>query len=83
MMAHTGDGPFLDADGEQSTKSDRASASKPLFKVNSPNVVYTNSEINTKYIYRNTEITQGPDGDLIATPTETHCQPPWPRLGYP
>ncbi|KAK4217160.1 putative myo-inositol-1-phosphate synthase [Rhypophila decipiens] len=54
-----------------STNGHSAGASKPLFKVNSPNVVYTDSEINTKYTYRDTSITKGPDGDLVATPTET------------
>ncbi|KAM7182931.1 hypothetical protein V8F33_013916 [Rhypophila sp. PSN 637] len=70
MMTHTRDGPCLDGDG-LSTNGHSAGASKPLFKVNSPNVVYTDSEINTKYTYRDTSITNGPDGDLVATPTET------------
>ena len=60
-----GDGRQLSINGHQ------AAAPKPLFKVNSPNVVYTDSEINTKYTYRDTSIKQGPDGELVATPTET------------
>ncbi|EGS18645.1 myo-inositol 1-phosphate synthase-like protein [Thermochaetoides thermophila DSM 1495] len=43
----------------------------PIFKVNSPNVVYTDDEIRSKYVYRTTEVTTAEDGSLIATPRET------------
>uniref|UniRef100_UPI003510D29C inositol-3-phosphate synthase n=1 Tax=Chaetomium thermophilum (strain DSM 1495 / CBS 144.50 / IMI 039719) TaxID=759272 RepID=UPI003510D29C len=42
-----------------------------IFKVNSPNVVYTDDEIRSKYVYRTTEVTTAEDGSLIATPRET------------
>ncbi|OBZ84473.1 Inositol-3-phosphate synthase, partial [Choanephora cucurbitarum] len=43
----------------------------PLFKVNSPNVQYTDEHIISKYVYQNTLVTRQPDGTLIAEPTET------------
>ena len=44
---------------------------KDLFIVNSPNVVYTENEIKSKYTYRTTSVTQGADGKYVATPKET------------
>lgn len=44
---------------------------KPLFKVNSSNVKYTDSEIFSKYIYRTTSVATGDDGSYTATPHET------------
>ena len=44
---------------------------KDLFRVNSPNVVYTDDTIQSKYTYRTTVVTQGGDGQYVATPTET------------
>ena len=46
-------------------------ASAELFTVTSPNVVYTDSEINTKYTYRTTAVTKGTDGKYVAAPKET------------
>lgn len=43
----------------------------PLFKVNSPNVQYTDEHILSKYSYYNTLVTKQSDGSLVATPTET------------
>lgn len=42
-----------------------------LFAVNSPNVLYTDNEIRSKYTYRTTLVNQTPDGKFIATPKET------------
>lgn len=44
---------------------------KDLFTVNSPNVVYTDDEIRSKYTYRTTEVTKGADGRYTATPRQT------------
>jgi len=44
---------------------------KNLFMVNSPNVQYTDSEINSKYTYRTTSVSKGSDGKYVATPKET------------
>ena len=44
---------------------------KDLFTVNSPNVVYTDDEIRSKYTYRTTEVTKGADGKYTATPKQT------------
>lgn len=42
-----------------------------LFTVESPNVVYTENDIKSKYVYRTTSVTQSGDGKYIATPKET------------
>lgn len=42
-----------------------------LFTVSSPDVVYTDNEIKSKYTYRTTAISKGPDGKLVASPKET------------
>ncbi|KAF1989880.1 myo-inositol-phosphate synthase [Aulographum hederae CBS 113979] len=44
---------------------------KDLFQVKSPNVVYSDNEINSKYTYRTTDVSQGEDGKFVATPKET------------
>lgn len=43
----------------------------PLFTVNSPNVVYTDSEIKSKYAYHTTDISRTADNKLVATPKTT------------
>ncbi|KAJ3204592.1 Myo-inositol-1-phosphate synthase [Entophlyctis luteolus] len=47
------------------------SASEPLFKVVSPNVVYTDSEIQTTYVYRDVKVSGNPGTPLQVVPTET------------
>ena len=42
-----------------------------LFTVQSPNVVYTADQIQTKYAYRTTAIKKTGDGKFVATPKET------------
>ena len=42
-----------------------------VFTVNSPNVVYTDNLINSKYTYRTTSVTQTAEGKYVATPKET------------
>jgi myo-inositol-1-phosphate synthase len=42
-----------------------------LFTVNSPNVVYTESEIKSKYTYRTTSVTRTAEGKYVAEPKET------------
>lgn len=46
-------------------------AGNDVFVVNSPNVVYTDTEILTKYTYRTTDVSVGHDGKFVATPKET------------
>lgn len=41
-----------------------------LFQVNSPNVVYTDESIQSKYTYRTTSVTKGQNGKYTATPVE-------------
>lgn len=47
------------------------SSSNDLFVVSSPNVVYTDNEIRSKYTYRTTSVTQDSAGKYVATPKET------------
>lgn len=42
-----------------------------LFQVHSPNVVYTDSEIQSKYTYRTTSVKKTDNGKYVATPKET------------
>ncbi|KAI9767780.1 MAG: Myo-inositol-1-phosphate synthase [Geoglossum simile] len=42
-----------------------------LFTVNSPNVVYTETEIKSKYTYRTTSVTRSAEGKYVAEPKET------------
>ncbi|CCU76319.1 INO1/L-myo-inositol-1-phosphate synthase [Blumeria hordei DH14] len=60
---------------EAPSSSDKNSADKiekkESFMVSSPNVVYTEDEIQSKYTYRTTHIENSPDGKLKAIPIET------------
>ncbi|CAK7243505.1 MAG: Myo-inositol-1-phosphate synthase [Sporothrix thermara] len=60
-----GDGPTT------SQARSSAAAAGNLFSVTSPNVVYTDSTIESKYTYRTTSVTAGADGRYTATPKET------------
>ena len=51
--------------------SSNAAPSQDIFTVNSPNVTYTDTEINSKYTYRTTDIAVSEDGKLLATPKQT------------
>lgn len=42
-----------------------------LFVVNSPNVVYTDNEIRSRYVYRTTAVRRSDDDKLIVEPRET------------
>ncbi|KAI9838397.1 MAG: hypothetical protein M1819_005666 [Sarea resinae] len=59
------------ANGHANGNGQAVTQSKDLFTVNSPNVVYTENEIKSKYTYRTTSVTQGSDGKYVATPKET------------
>lgn len=47
------------------------SAKGDLFRIESPNVVYSDSEIKTKYTYRTTSVVKDANGKYKATPKET------------
>jgi myo-inositol-1-phosphate synthase len=47
------------------------SASKPSFTVDSPDVVYSDSTIKTKYTYRTTSVSKAANGQYLAAPKET------------
>ncbi|KAI9482842.1 MAG: hypothetical protein EXX96DRAFT_122496 [Benjaminiella poitrasii] len=57
-----------------SSTSSSVPSNTPLFKVNSPNVQYTDEHILSKYTYQNTLVTKQPDGTFIAEPTETQYE---------
>jgi myo-inositol-1-phosphate synthase len=57
--------------GGHHTNGTAGSAARPKFVVNSPNVVYSDNEIRSKYTYRTTVVTDGEDGTRMVTPTET------------
>ena len=59
--------PFLNGNGHSVANS----SSKDLFTVNSPNVVYTDDEITSRYIYRTTSVSMTGDGRYVASPKET------------
>ncbi|KAI8230136.1 Inositol-3-phosphate synthase [Colletotrichum sp. SAR 10_99] len=62
-----GDGP-LSPNGNGAAAGGHA---RELFTVNSPNVVYNDTEILSKYTYRTTKVSQDANGKYVATPTET------------
>jgi myo-inositol-1-phosphate synthase len=57
--------------GHPSNNGIAGSAARPKFVVNSPNVVYSDGEIRSKYTYRTTVVTDGENGTRTVTPTET------------
>jgi myo-inositol-1-phosphate synthase len=64
--------PHAEVDmGDSNGNVHQNKTNKDLFTVNSPNVVYTESEIRSKYTYRTTLVTHGADGKYVATPKET------------
>lgn len=56
-------------DAANGTKNGSA-ATGSAFTVDSSNVVYSETEINTKYVYRTTDVTRGADGKYVAKPKE-------------
>jgi myo-inositol-1-phosphate synthase len=68
MAPHAEVGPgFSNGNGTTVTTP----TTKDLFTVNSPNVVYTDNEIRSKYTYRTTMVTESADGKFVATPKDT------------
>ncbi|KAF3899023.1 Myo-inositol-1-phosphate synthase [Trichophyton interdigitale] len=63
--------PHADAAANGSVNGSVPTQGADIFKVESPNVVYTDDEINTKYVYRTTAVTKSEDGKFVATPKET------------
>lgn len=59
------------ANGSEHAASPSSAELKQLFTVNSPDVVYSDSEINSKYTYRTTQVKKDVNGQYVATPQET------------
>ncbi|KAM0134538.1 hypothetical protein ACHAP3_005432 [Botrytis cinerea] len=63
------------ANGSSNTSTMDGASSQPsnqdLFTVSSPNVIYTDDEIRSKYNYRTTAVTQSANGNFVATPKDT------------
>ncbi|CAO3610368.1 unnamed protein product [Cunninghamella blakesleeana] len=55
---------------EYSTTTAPAVSTTSTFKVNSPNVEYTDSHILSKYVYSNTVVNKQADGSLVVEPVE-------------
>ncbi|KAL2127823.1 hypothetical protein VTI74DRAFT_10112 [Chaetomium olivicolor] len=68
------DAGFANGDGHHANNGSVATngpAAHPKFIVNSPNVVYSETEIRSKYTYRTTMVTEGENGTPVVTPRET------------
>ncbi|KAL1899652.1 Myo-inositol-1-phosphate synthase [Ceratocystis pirilliformis] len=62
----------MDSDSSNGTTMHTISSSpSELFEVSSPNVVYTDNEIRSKYTYRTTTVTKNPSGKYVAKPKDT------------
>ncbi|KAI1760442.1 myo-inositol-1-phosphate synthase [Hypoxylon sp. FL1150] len=71
-MAPHADLSSANGDGHSSSSGgNAASGGGDLFAVSSPNVVYTDNEILSKYTYRTTSVTKNGAGKYVATPKET------------
>jgi len=68
MAPHAEDAREWSANGDNQSAP---SQPKQTFTVDSPNVTYTDAEIRSKYTYRTTAISQGANGQYVATPKET------------
>ncbi|KAI9851163.1 MAG: Myo-inositol-1-phosphate synthase [Thelocarpon superellum] len=58
-------------DHKPPTSTSPSTGTPSLFTVDSPNVVYTAEEIQSKYTYRTTSVRLGADGKYVATPKES------------
>lgn len=67
-MAPHAEGPDSSVNGGD--RGLKTSEHHDLFTVDSPDVVYTEDEIKTKYVYRTTSIAQVGEGKYVATPKE-------------
>ena len=67
-MAPHAEGPNSFLGGEH--RGLNTSVHHDLFTVDSPDVIYTEDEIKTKYVYRTTSVAQLGNGKYIATPKE-------------
>ncbi|KAI0164400.1 myo-inositol-1-phosphate synthase [Hypoxylon sp. FL1284] len=67
------DASSANGDGRVSgeTAAQQLASCDDLFVVDSPNVVYTDGEIQSKYTYRTTSVTQNGAGKYVAKPKET------------
>ena len=63
--------PHANGNGPEVLSTTSPAAKAGVFTVNSPNVVYTDKEILSKYTYRTTDVTVESDGKLVATPKAT------------
>ncbi|CAI7572701.1 unnamed protein product [Penicillium palitans] len=64
--------PHANSDAANGALNGSVRQESSLFTVQSPNVVYTDDEIKSKYAYQTTEITRTADNKLVATPKATN-----------
>ncbi|EQL30607.1 myo-inositol-1-phosphate synthase [Blastomyces dermatitidis ATCC 26199] len=67
MAPHAEDKVKVSLNGSVSTSS----TTPTLFTVDSPNVVYTDEEIKSRYVYHTTAVTRAADGKYVAAPKES------------
>lgn len=58
-------------DGWTANNTNTGTRNEPLYTVDSPNVVYTDTTIKTKYTYKTTSVTKKANGGYVANPKET------------
>lgn len=68
-MAPHAEGPTERGNGPESVPA--AVKRRELFTVDSPNVVYSEDHIKSRYAYHTTSVTKVSDGEYVATPKET------------
>lgn len=68
-MAPHAEGPTQRGNGPESVPA--AMKRRELFTVDSPNVVYSEDHIKSKYTYHTTSVSKVSDGNYVATPEET------------
>lgn len=62
---------FANGVSTNSSSTDLSSQAPDLFTVSSPDVVYTDKEITSKYVYRTTAVSKTIEGKYVAAPKET------------
>jgi myo-inositol-1-phosphate synthase len=84
-LVNGGGPPNRTAAATAAASSSPSQAVGDLFTVDSPNVVYTDSEIRSRYTYHTTSVAHAEDGKYVASPRETvydfKVERKVPRLG--
>ncbi|KAG5297976.1 inositol-3-phosphate synthase [Histoplasma ohiense] len=63
--------PHAEEKAKDSLNGSVSTSTPSIFTVDSPNVVYTDEEIKTRYVYHTTAVTRTADGKYVAAPKES------------